>query len=125
VTASVVENLVKVDEQTYVHRIAHSKTDQSGTEHNADADKPIVRPAAGGSHHLAGRFRPIDEIRAKSVIAGLGSKITRTSVGLMWIERLNFARVMSNSTNPYCGGLASAEVKLAQFAKRSWPTPSR
>jgi integrase len=46
VTAAVMENLVKVDEQTYVYRLTHSKTDQAGTEHNADADKPIVGPAA-------------------------------------------------------------------------------
>ena len=46
VTAAVMENLVKVDEQTYVYRLTHSKTDQAGTEHNADAGKPIVGPAA-------------------------------------------------------------------------------
>lgn len=46
VTAAVMENLVKVDEQTYVYRLTHSKTDQAGTEHNADADKPIVGLAA-------------------------------------------------------------------------------
>jgi len=46
VTAAVMENLVKVDEQTYVYRLTHSKTDQAGTEHNADADKPVVGPAA-------------------------------------------------------------------------------
>jgi integrase-like protein len=46
VTAAVMENLVKLDEQTYVYRLTHSKTDQAGTEHNADADKPIVGPAA-------------------------------------------------------------------------------
>ena len=46
VTAAVMENLVKVDAQTYVYRLTHSKTDQAGTEHNADADKPIVGPAA-------------------------------------------------------------------------------
>jgi integrase len=46
VTAAVMENLVKIDEQTYVYRLTHSKTDQAGTEHNADADKPIVGPAA-------------------------------------------------------------------------------
>jgi hypothetical protein len=34
------ENLIKVDEETYVYRLTHSKTDQMDTEHNADADKP-------------------------------------------------------------------------------------
>jgi integrase len=46
VAGAVMENLVKVDEQTYLYRLAHSKTDQAGTEHNADADKPLVGPAA-------------------------------------------------------------------------------
>ena len=46
VTAAVMENLVKVDAQTYLYRLSHSKTDQAGTEHNADAGKPIVGPAA-------------------------------------------------------------------------------
>jgi integrase len=46
VTAAVMENLVKVDAQTYLYRLTHSKTDQAGTEHNADADKPLVGPAA-------------------------------------------------------------------------------
>jgi integrase len=46
VAAAVMENLVKVDERTYVYHLTHSKTDQAGTEHNADADKPLVGPAA-------------------------------------------------------------------------------
>jgi integrase len=46
VTAAVMEHLLKVDAQTYLYRLTHSKTDQAGTEHNADADKPIVGPAA-------------------------------------------------------------------------------
>ncbi|MDB6104646.1 MAG: phage integrase [Gammaproteobacteria bacterium] len=46
VAAATMENLIKVDEETYVYRVTHSKTDQAGTEHNADADKPLVGPAA-------------------------------------------------------------------------------
>jgi integrase len=46
VAAAVMENLLKIDERTYVYHLAHSKTDQAGTEHNADADKPLVGPAA-------------------------------------------------------------------------------
>jgi integrase len=46
VAAAVMENLVKVDAQTYVYCLAHSKTDQAGTEHNPDADKPLLGPAA-------------------------------------------------------------------------------
>lgn len=46
VAAAVMENLVKVDEATYLYRLGHSKTDQSGTEHNADADKPVTGCAA-------------------------------------------------------------------------------
>lgn len=43
---SVMENLIKVDDQTYLYRLTHSKTDQAGTEHNSDADKPITGVAA-------------------------------------------------------------------------------
>lgn len=43
---AVMENLVKVDDQTYLYRLTHSKTDQAGTEHNSDADKPITGVAA-------------------------------------------------------------------------------
>ena len=43
---AVMENLVKIDDQTYLYRLTHSKTDQAGTEHNTDADKPIVGVAA-------------------------------------------------------------------------------
>jgi hypothetical protein len=46
VAAAVMENLVKVDAQTYVYRLTHSKTDQAGVEHNPNADKPLVGPAA-------------------------------------------------------------------------------
>jgi integrase len=46
VAAAVIENLVKVDVETYVYRLTHSKTDQTGTDHNIHADKPIVGPAA-------------------------------------------------------------------------------
>ncbi len=46
VTAAVLENLVKVDEQTYLYRLTHSKTEQTGTEHSVHADKPITGPAA-------------------------------------------------------------------------------
>jgi hypothetical protein len=46
VAAAVMENLVQVGDQTYLYRLTHSKTDQVGTEHNVDADKPLVGPAA-------------------------------------------------------------------------------
>jgi integrase len=46
VTGAVMKNLVKVDQQTYLYRLTYSKTDQAGTTHNADADKPLVGPAA-------------------------------------------------------------------------------
>jgi integrase len=46
VAAAVMENLVKVDAQTYVYRLTHSKTDQAGTDHNPDADKPLLGLAA-------------------------------------------------------------------------------
>ena len=46
IAAAVMENLVKIDDQTYLYRLTHSKTDQAGTEHNTDADKPIVGVAA-------------------------------------------------------------------------------
>jgi integrase len=46
VAAAVMESLINIDETTYVYRLTHSKTNQTGTEHNADADKPLVGPAA-------------------------------------------------------------------------------
>jgi integrase len=46
VASAMMENLVRIDEQTYVYRLTHSKTDQAGTAHNADADKPLVGAAA-------------------------------------------------------------------------------
>jgi integrase len=46
VAAATMDNLIKVDEGAYVYRLTHSKTDQAGTAHNADADKPLVGPAA-------------------------------------------------------------------------------
>jgi integrase len=46
VASAVMENLVKVNGQTYLYRLTHSKTDQAGTAHNTDADKPLVGPAA-------------------------------------------------------------------------------
>jgi integrase len=41
-----VEHLVQVDDQTYLYRLGRSKTDQTGTDHTVNADKPIVGPAA-------------------------------------------------------------------------------
>jgi hypothetical protein len=35
-----------VEDGAYRYRLTQSKTDQAGTEHNPDADKPIVGPAA-------------------------------------------------------------------------------
>ena len=46
VASAVMENLVKVNSQTYLYRLTHSKTDQAGTAHSTDADKPLVGPAA-------------------------------------------------------------------------------
>jgi integrase len=38
--------LVKLDADTYVFRLAHSKNQQTGAAQNPDADKPITGPAA-------------------------------------------------------------------------------
>jgi integrase len=73
------ENLVKVDDQTYVHRLTHSKTDQAGTEHNADAHKPLVGVAAEAltlwlqtSGVTAGAiFRRIRKTKAVEPLSGL------------------------------------------------------
>jgi hypothetical protein len=46
VAAAGMEQVVRVDAETYVYRLAHSKTDQTGTANNPNADKPIVGPAA-------------------------------------------------------------------------------
>jgi integrase len=46
VAAAVIENLTKVDDETYVYRLTRSKTDQAGTEHSGDASKPVVGVAA-------------------------------------------------------------------------------
>ena len=46
VADAVIANLVKVDAETYLYRLTHSKTDQAGTSNNANADKPLVGPAA-------------------------------------------------------------------------------
>lgn len=46
VAGAAMENLTRVDENTYLYRLTHSKTDQAGTEHNADAEKPLVGLAA-------------------------------------------------------------------------------
>ena len=46
VAGAVMENLIKVDAQTYLYRLTHSKNDQAGTAHNTNADKPLVGPAA-------------------------------------------------------------------------------
>lgn len=46
VASAVIEHLVKVDSEAYLYQLAHSKTDQSGTVHNADAVKPITGIAA-------------------------------------------------------------------------------
>jgi len=40
------ENLIRIDETAYVYRLTHIKTDQAGTDHNPDADKPLMGPAA-------------------------------------------------------------------------------
>lgn len=40
------ENLTRIDENTYLYRLTYSKTDQAGTEHSPHAEKPIVGPAA-------------------------------------------------------------------------------
>jgi integrase len=46
VTTAVIENLTKVDTDTYLYRLTRSKTDQSGTELNPNAVKPIRGRAA-------------------------------------------------------------------------------
>jgi integrase len=46
VAAAVMENLVMADAETYLYRLPYSKTDQTGTEHNVNAVKPITGPAA-------------------------------------------------------------------------------
>ena len=48
VAGAVMENLVKLETDTYLYRLTHSKTDQSGTQHLVDADKPLVGRAAHG-----------------------------------------------------------------------------
>lgn len=40
------EQLQKIDDRTYLYRLAHSKTDQAGTAENAEAVKPVVGLAA-------------------------------------------------------------------------------
>ena len=46
VAHALIENLVKVDDGVCVYHLTHSKIDQAGTEHNTDADKPVVGVAA-------------------------------------------------------------------------------
>ena len=46
VAGALMEHLEKVDDRTYLYRMAHSKTDQTGTGSQADAVKPIVGAAA-------------------------------------------------------------------------------
>lgn len=46
VAAAVMENLLRVDAQTYLYRLGHSKTEQAGSEHNPHAEKPVVGVAA-------------------------------------------------------------------------------
>jgi integrase len=46
VAAAMIENLTKVDDETYIYRLTRSKTDQAGTGHSADASKPVVGVAA-------------------------------------------------------------------------------
>jgi integrase len=78
VARAVMENLVKVDEETYLYRLTHSKTDQAGTAHNTDADKPLVGPAAAAltawlavSGILSGAlFRRIRKTKAVEPLSG-------------------------------------------------------
>ncbi len=46
VSAAVMENLVKVDDRTYLYHLGHSKTDQLGAELNNNAEKPVAGKAA-------------------------------------------------------------------------------
>lgn len=46
VAGAVMENLARVDAQTYLYRLTRSKTEQSGTANQPDAEKPIVGIAA-------------------------------------------------------------------------------
>ena len=40
------ENLVKINDQTYLYRLTHSKADQAGSAHHPEADKPLRGRAA-------------------------------------------------------------------------------
>ena len=46
VAAAVMENLVTLDDQTYLYRLSHSKTGQAGTPMSPHAEKPITGLAA-------------------------------------------------------------------------------
>jgi len=46
VARALVDHLMKVDELTYLYQLMHSKTEQAGAAHNAEAYKPIAGPAA-------------------------------------------------------------------------------
>jgi integrase len=46
VAAATLQSLTAVGTDVYLYRLAHTKTDQTGTESNPHADKPIVGPAA-------------------------------------------------------------------------------
>jgi len=46
VAAATFENLTALGDGSYLYRLTHSKTDQSGTDENSHAAKPLVGPAA-------------------------------------------------------------------------------
>ncbi|MFO1503067.1 MAG: site-specific integrase [Steroidobacteraceae bacterium] len=46
VAAASLENLTTLGDGAYLYRLTHSKTDQAGTDHNPNAVKPIMGPAA-------------------------------------------------------------------------------
>jgi len=46
IVGATMENLVRIDAESYTYRLGHSKTDQSGAAQQPNVQKPIVGPAA-------------------------------------------------------------------------------
>ena len=78
VAAATMENLTRVDPVTYLYRLTHSKTEQAGSAHSENADKPVVGPAAEAlSAWLAASgvssgaiFRRVRKTRAAEPLSG-------------------------------------------------------
>lgn len=73
VAAATMENLIKVDAATYLYRLTRSKTDQAGSEHNTEADKPLVGVAA----HALGVWLAASQVTAGAIFR----RIRKTRVG--------------------------------------------